>query len=113
MGLGLSERAKKFGWVVICKPVFRSLGWDVPIVRDQDLIAVFEKVPGTENPGKHPIAILNRLSSQLKLDEVEKRREPSKQVTVHSFDCAIIPSTHRFKKDLRFRRRSLAAPTRP
>jgi hypothetical protein len=65
------KRAERFGRTVICKPVFRSLGWDAPIVRDEDLIEVFGEVPGTQNPGSKPVQLLNPLLSQLKLPAVE------------------------------------------
>lgn len=64
------QRAKFFGRVVICKAVFRSLGWEAPIVRDRDLKDVFGVVPGTQNPGAQRIEFLNCLLSQLRLGTI-------------------------------------------
>ena len=51
------RRAKKYPLFLICKPVFRSLGWDAPKVNDADLKHVFRKLPGTQNPGGQPTGL--------------------------------------------------------
>jgi hypothetical protein len=61
------RRAKRFKQVVICKPVYCSLGWDAPTVYDRDLIGVFGKLPGTQNPGALPFKHLEELALRLKL----------------------------------------------
>jgi hypothetical protein len=62
-----AARAKKYGRVVVCKPVRTWLDWDAPSVGDADLRAVFGKLPGTQNPGALPIEKLNVLLTRLKL----------------------------------------------
>jgi len=64
-------RAKKFPCVVICKNVLGFLGWNAPTVSNADLISVFGKVPGTQNPGRQPLRLLNCLLSQLKVGPLE------------------------------------------
>ena len=64
------RRAKKYPLFLICKPMYRSLGWDAPKVTDDDLKHVFGKLPGTQNPGGQPIQRLNELLLQLGLDPV-------------------------------------------
>ncbi len=68
------RRARKFKQVVICKPVFRSLGWKAPVVLDEDLRKVFDKLPGTQNPGEQPIELLEKLMAQLKRRTVHSPR---------------------------------------
>jgi hypothetical protein len=45
-------RASTFPTFVVCKPLFRELRWNAPIVTDSNLIKAFGCVPGTQNPGK-------------------------------------------------------------
>ena len=61
------RRAERFGRVVICEPLFCSLSWDAPAVTNADLVEVFGRVPGTQNPGALPIGYLNKLARHLNL----------------------------------------------
>lgn len=46
------KRAREFGTVLICRIIYRSLGWDSPVVDDDILRTAFGKIPGTQNPGE-------------------------------------------------------------
>ena len=63
-------RSMQFGTFVVCKPLFRDLSWDAPVVQDGDLINVFGKVPGTHNPGARTFAECRALMKRLRIGVV-------------------------------------------
>lgn len=63
--LGYRQRARKNGRFVVCDRLWAELGWDAPIVQDDDLLAVFGGRPGTRNPGALPLRHLRQLTSRL------------------------------------------------
>jgi hypothetical protein len=64
---GYQERVSMFPQFVVCAPRFVDLSWQAPIVHDEDLIAVFGRVPGTHNPGALDIRLLDDLTRRLNL----------------------------------------------
>jgi hypothetical protein len=60
-----AARARKHGRFVACRPLWRDLTWDAPVVHEPDLEAVFGRVPGTRNPGALDINCLPRLLQRL------------------------------------------------
>jgi hypothetical protein len=67
-GLVYQQRARKYPIVVICEVLFRDLTWSAPRVEDGDLIAVFGKVPGTQNPATLPIDKFRNLAKVLGIE---------------------------------------------
>ena len=65
------KRAKVYPVFVVCWAVFSDLSWHAPIVTDANLRGVFGKIPGTQNPGKHDIALLHRLVDRFDIRLVE------------------------------------------
>jgi hypothetical protein len=61
------RRAAQYPQMVRCKVIHRSLWWDAPVVHDADLIDVFGKVPCTQNPGAHPMDLLEPLTRRLRI----------------------------------------------
>ncbi len=61
------ERARRWGRFVICEPLWIDVGWTARRVDDADLVAVFGHVPGTRNPGRHPLTLLPPLLNRLKI----------------------------------------------
>jgi hypothetical protein len=45
------RRASLYGMFLVCRPLFRDLSWDAPIVKDELLLSAFGHVPSTQNPG--------------------------------------------------------------
>lgn len=66
--IGYQRRARKYPRFVVCEAIFRCLDWNAPKVQDQDLITVFGKIPGTQNPGALNIKLLSKLVDQLQID---------------------------------------------
>lgn len=64
---GYRARARRHGRVVGCRPLFVDAGWTAPVVSDDALIAVFGRVPGTRNPGRHDLNLLPALARRLGL----------------------------------------------
>jgi hypothetical protein len=62
---GYAARARKHGRFVACRPLWRELTWDAPVVHESDLKAVFGRVPGTRNPGALEINDLPKLAERL------------------------------------------------
>lgn len=60
-------RARQFPIFVICRSVLVDTSWQAPIVHDEDLIAVFGRIPGTQNPGKYADRWLDALVAQLQI----------------------------------------------
>lgn len=74
---GYQDRASKYPRVVACRPHYIETGWDARVIADADLQAVFGKVPGTRNPGKHDLELLSRLLAHLKIDvKIEDHHVP-------------------------------------
>jgi hypothetical protein len=45
-------RARRWGSFVVCRKMWRELGWDAPVVRDENLLDAFGRIPGFRNPGE-------------------------------------------------------------
>lgn len=65
--IGYQRRARQFPSFVVCEPVFRCLDWSAPQVRDEDLLAVFDRIPGTQNPGALDIRLFSVLVERLNI----------------------------------------------
>lgn len=61
-------RARRYGRFVVCERLWACLDWDAPVATDADLRAVFDRLPGTRNPGAHDIALLTPLVRRLRID---------------------------------------------
>jgi hypothetical protein len=61
-------RSMQFGTFVVCKPLFRDLSWDAPVVEDRHFFAAFGRIPGTHNPGRKTFGDFHSLMSVLGLD---------------------------------------------
>jgi hypothetical protein len=59
------RRARRHPRFLVCESLWRDLGWSAKVVHKKDLLAVFERVPGTQNPGALPISLLRPLLSRL------------------------------------------------
>lgn len=44
------DRARRNGTFLVCRPVWRELGWDAPVIHGEHLIEVLGKVPFTRTP---------------------------------------------------------------
>lgn len=65
---GYAARAQENGCFVVCKPIWRCLDWTAPEIQEDDFRAVFDRVPGTRNPGAWPISYLPKLARRLRVD---------------------------------------------
>lgn len=61
------SRARRWSTFVICRPLFRELSWQAPIIDESLLTAVFGYLPGTRNPGKHDFDCFAKLTSSLRI----------------------------------------------
>lgn len=61
------RRAREHGTFVICKPLFRDLSWEAPVVSDRKLMRTFGHTPGTLNPGAHSLDRYCRLMKLLRI----------------------------------------------
>lgn len=59
------DRANRYPRFVVCGALWRDLSWDAPVVREEDLRAVFRRVPGSRNPGALPLSHLTPLLDRL------------------------------------------------
>ncbi len=55
------HRSRKHGEFRACAAIWIDVQWSAPKIHDNDLVAVFGKIPGTQNPGAHPIKLLEVL----------------------------------------------------
>ncbi len=62
-----ATRVREHPAFVVCDPLFVDVGANAPVVRDEDLDAVFGKAVATRNPGKQPVECLGRLADRLKI----------------------------------------------
>jgi hypothetical protein len=66
--LSYQLRARKYRTVVICEVLFRDLTRNAPRVEDGNLIAVFGRMPGTQNPAAWPIDRFHELARGLGIE---------------------------------------------
>ena len=59
------KRARQHPQFVVCEPLYRELGWNAPMVHEEDLEYALGTLPGTRNPGGRPIKGLRRLMRRL------------------------------------------------
>lgn len=61
------DRARVYPRFVVCEARWRDLTWNAPIVRDEDWLSVFGRVPGSRNPGALPLSHLTPLLERLRI----------------------------------------------
>ncbi|MCC5787224.1 MAG: hypothetical protein JJU33_11050 [Phycisphaerales bacterium] len=55
------ERSRRHPRVAVCTRLFYDLEYSATMLTDNDLQRVFGRVPGTRNPGRHPMQMFDRL----------------------------------------------------
>ena len=65
---GYRARARRYPTFVVCRPLFRELSWNAPVVEDAHMIKALGHLPGTQNPGALPLEALTGLMRAVGID---------------------------------------------
>jgi hypothetical protein len=58
-------RAAEHQQFVVCKPLFVNVSWSAPVITDDQLVDLFDKIPSTQNPGRLPLELLKPFAGLL------------------------------------------------
>jgi hypothetical protein len=59
------KRSRRCPNVAICEKLFSNLSWTAPVVSNEDFIAAFGRIPGTQNPGNLQVSQMQLLLQRL------------------------------------------------
>lgn len=62
------SRSRKHPEIVVCSPLFIALGWNAPVLSEEDQLAVFGRVPVTQKPPDFDFIHFDALVRQVKID---------------------------------------------